>query len=597
MLSNKKPYKVTIRSKLLLSLLLASLAMVVYTAVYSYHLATDRVKDISMRLSERTTLSAGKALENNLSALYEQTNDFIKLDAITKAASSDHVSDFYEPIISSAAALQVQDTSVTSLSYDFIGIYFSNGYSFQTHTQDPLPFSTYDQCVSHLSEIGSLDPTEHYISGQWTLCTSNHNGKAVLSFYRFIYEELTMKKLGIVVFGINERSLQEYLSVSTPNCFLMATDGTLLSSTKKYNAGQRHPDSEYLTKHLRNNNSSVSTLTYQDSSDEERIISSYPLWRMRAYLIIPFEFYESVREEEMADYLGSMLPMASIAVLMAIGLAYIFSHGLSRSIMSLVSFTKKVDQVDSTLRFCPSTNDEIAELGSRINHMLDQIQLSAHQREEDLIAKQLLELQLIQQQINPHLLYNTLDSVLWVLQQNRIDDAHSLIGALSEFFKISLSRGRDIISLAEEIALIKHYLTIQHLARQQNVCLECEIPEYLLQHPIIKLTIQPIIENAIIHGFSGYRNDGKLNISAWHDDSTTYIQIVDNGIGMTEDELANINNALQQPTRPAEFNHFGLFNINQRIRQTYGSGFGLSVESELSEYTKITLTLPYLPTE
>ena len=294
MLSNKKPYKVTIRSKLLLSLLLASLAMVVYTAVYSYHLATDRVKDISMRLSERTTQSAGKALENNLSSLYEQTNDFIKLDAIIEAASSDHVSDFYEPIISSAAALQVQDTSVTSLSYDFVGVYFTNGYSFQTHTQDPLPFTTYDQCIAHLSEMGSLDPTEHYISGQWTLCTMKHNGKAVLSFYRFIYEEITMRKLGIVVFGIFERSLQDYLSMSAPNCYIMANDGTLLSSTKKYNAGQIHPDSEFLTSHLQNNYSSVNTLTYQDYSGEERIISSYPLWRMRAYLIIPFEFYESV---------------------------------------------------------------------------------------------------------------------------------------------------------------------------------------------------------------------------------------------------------------------------------------------------------------
>ena len=288
MLSNKKPYKVTIRSKLLLSLLLASLAMVVYTAVYSYHLATDRVKDISMRLSERTTQFAGKALENNLSSLYEQTNDFIKLDAIIEAASSDHVSDFYEPIISSAAALQVQDTSVTLLSYDFVGVYFTNGYSFQTHTQDPLPFTTDDQCIAHLSEMGSLDPTEHYISGQWTLCTMKHNGKAVLSFYRFIYEEITMRKLGIVVFGIYERSLQDYLSMSAPNCYIIANDGTLLSSTKKYNAGQIHPDSEFLTSHLQNNNSSVNTLTYQDYSGEERIISSYPLWRMRAYLIIPF---------------------------------------------------------------------------------------------------------------------------------------------------------------------------------------------------------------------------------------------------------------------------------------------------------------------
>ena len=597
MLIYKKPYRITIRSKLLLSLLLASLAMVVYTAVYSYHLATDRVKDISMRLSERTTLSTGKALEDHLDSLYEQTNDLIMLDAIANAAAEDHFSESYEPIISAAAALQVQDNSKTSLFYDFVGIYFTNGYSFQTHTQDPLPFSTYDQCVTHLSEIGSLDPDERYISGQWTLCSMNHNGKAVLSFYRFIYEEITMNKLGIVVFGLYERSLQEYLSRTTPNCYLISNEGILLSSTKKYVAGQRHPDSEFLVNHLRRNHSSISTLTYQDSSGEERIISSYPLWRMRAYLVVPFEFYESVQSQEMADYIKSMLPMASIAFIMAIVLAYVLSRGLSRSITSLVSFTQKVDQADSNFRYVPNSNDEIAELGDRINLMLDQIQVSTHLREEDLIAKQLLELQLIQQQINPHLLYNTLDSVLWVLQQNRIEDAHSLIGALSEFFKISLSRGRDIIVLSEEIKLIKHYLTIQRLARQQNVSLECKIPEDLLNHPIIKLTIQPIIENAIIHGFSGYRNDGYLQITASHDATKTNIQITDNGIGMTEDELADVTNALQHTTRPADFNHFGLFNINQRIRQTYGSEFGLSIESELSEYTKITITLPYLPSE
>ena len=374
-----------------------------------------------------------------------------------------------------------------------------------------------------------------------------------------------MNKLGIVVFGLYERSLQEYLSRTTPNCYLISNEGILLSSTKKYVAGQRHPDSEFLVNHLRRNHSSISTLTYQDSSGEERIISSYPLWRMRAHLVVPFEFYESVQSQEMADYIKSMLPMASIAFIMAIVLAYVLSRGLSRSIMSLVSFTQKVDQADSNFRYVPNSNDEIAELGDRINLMLDQIQVSTHLREEDLIAKQLLELQLIQQQINPHLLYNTLDSVLWVLQQNRIEDAHSIIGALSEFFKISLSRGRDIIVLSEEIKLIKHYLTIQRLARQQNVSLECKIPEDLLNHPIIKLTIQPIIENAIIHGFSGYRNDGYLQITASHDATKTNIQITDNGIGMTEDELADVTNALQHTTRPADFNHFGLFNINHHF--------------------------------
>ena len=289
-----------------------------------------------------------------------------------------------------------------------------------------------------------------------------------------------------------------------------------------------------------------------------------------------------------------MILMGILGLIVTAILSYLLSHGLSRSVLELTEFTKSVEHGETGLRYETRGQDEVAYLGCQINEMLDQLQIAAEHREAGLKANQELELQLNQIQINPHLLYNTLDSVLWVLQQERTSDASSLIASMSEFFKISLSKGQMRIPLSHELNLIQHYLSIQRLARQKEIRIEIEIEESLKQAEIIKLTLQPLVENAVVHGFSGYRDDGLIRISAERIENRLMVCLSDNGIGMLPEEVEELNHILQLPSLPENFHHFGLFNINRRIVQAFGKDYGMKIESEVGEYTMVRMTVPFI---
>ncbi len=585
---------VTIRSKILLMLILISLAMAAYTAVVSYYLAAERVKDISIRLSEQNTDIAGQAMEDYLDYLHELTNQFLRSDVVQSLAAGEDAAPETRSQIGDAAT-KIMSKAGRDVSFDFVTVFMKSGYVYETEPHYYLPFSDYTSCIKHFSVEGAANADEEYTGAQWALCLTNYKGDEILAYLRYIYEPITLDKVGIVVFGLEGDRLKDVYASYAAGSFLMTDGGQMLSAVNNLSAGQLHPQSAELVKLV--SGGSNQSISYLDEDGVERIVSYYPLWRMRAYLVVPFEFYESMLNAEMKGYVHSTILMTSLALLIAGCLALILSKSLSCSVTSLHQFTKSVEKGNSELRYVPTSNDEIAHLGETINEMLDEIQAAAKQREADLIANQVMELQLMQQQINPHLLYNTLDAVLWVIQQNRMDDAAQLVCALSEFFKISLSRGRDMIPLADELRLIRHYLDIQHLARKKEITLDCHIEAGLETQLITKLTIQPLIENAIIHGFSGYRDDGKIAIHAWHVENVMLISVQDNGIGMLEEEVLEVNEAIRKPVHPEGFHHFGLYNINRRIVQTHGEVYGLTVESELSEYTKITMKLPYAPQE
>ncbi len=584
----------TLRSKILISLFMISLLIASFTAAFSYNFASEKVRNISMQLSEQNVASAGDAVMEYLNDLEALTNELMQSDSLKRFASATTAASGADSHMISAASTQIMGRPGSSASFDFVGIYLSNGYSYRTQDIVTLPFFDYQSCISFLSETDTALSSEAYISSHWTTLSAS-DGKVYLLYLRYIYEPITMNKLGVVVFGLNAEQISQVYSAYVSGGFLMKTDGMVIAKSSSKWFDDVYPEILKNLDRMDQRHSTLKSLTYLDNANNERILSYYSLWPIDSYLVIPFEFYESNFNQEIVDYGQSVLWMTGLVIAFSIVLAPLLARGLTHSITDLLDFTQKVEYGNTGLRYVPHSHDEINYLGTKINDMLDQIQLLAAQREDNLMANHLMEIQLMQQQINPHLLYNTLDSLLWVLQNERFDDASDLVSALSEFFKISLSRGRDIIELQNELSLIRHYLTIQRLARQQNITLNCLIDPELEHYPIFKLTLQPLVENAIIHGFTGYRDDGCITIRAFIESNTVMICVKDNGIGMTEDEVTNTNESIRKYPRDTSFNHFGLYNINRRIVQSYGESFGLSVRSEVSEYTEVMLKLPINP--
>lgn len=200
------------------------------------------------------------------------------------------------------------------------------------------------------------------------------------------------------------------------------------------------------------------------------------------------------------------------------------------------------------------------------------------------------EFESLQAQINPHFLYNTLDSIVWMVESERYQEAISMVTALASLFRISLSKGKNIITIQEEIEHAQNYLYIQKIRYKNRFQVKIDIASEIYECSTIKLIVQPLLENAIYHGVEYMDGEGEITIKGYLKDEDIYIDVIDNGLGMPEEE---INLILRDNTRVhKKGSGIGLSNVHQRIQLYFGPKYGLLIDSELDEGTTVHIHLP-----
>ena len=231
----------------------------------------------------------------------------------------------------------------------------------------------------------------------------------------------------------------------------------------------------------------------------------------------------------------------------------------------------------------------IASMVSTMRHLMDDI----IQQEK---RKRRSELEVLQSQINPHFLYNTLDSVIWMTEAGRYDEAIQMVTSLARLFRIALSRGRSFIPLADELEHARHYMTIQQIRYQDIFTASVTAEEGVEGLYTLKLIVQPLLENAIYHGMAGCEEDGRITVTARRDGSDLVIDVADNGTGMPPEVVERLLDESQPQTRSSG-SGIGVRNVHRRIRLTFGEQYGLEVFSEPDEGTTVRIRLPALTAE
>ena len=231
----------------------------------------------------------------------------------------------------------------------------------------------------------------------------------------------------------------------------------------------------------------------------------------------------------------------------------------------------------------------IASMVSTMRHLMDDIILQEKRKRRS-------ELEVLQSQINPHFLYNTLDSVIWMTEAGRYDEAIQMVTSLARLFRIALSRGRSFIPLADELEHARHYMTIQQIRYQDKFTASVTAEEGVESLYTLKLIVQPLLENAIYHGMAGCEEDGRITVTAKRDGSDLVIDVADNGTGMPPEVAARLLDESQPQTRSSG-SGIGVRNVHRRIRLTFGEGYGLEVFSEPDEGTTVRVRLPALTAE
>lgn len=304
----------------------------------------------------------------------------------------------------------------------------------------------------------------------------------------------------------------------------------------------------------------------------------------------------------------SVLIIWLVILAVAVGICILLGNGLTRPLIKLEQCMKEVERGNLEVRFPTSGASEFSRIGVSFNHMLEQIQGLILQVCEEQQEKRSKELQVLQSQINPHFLYNTLDTIRWKAYEGDTASAVDMIDALSDFFRISLSSGDEWIPLKKEVEHVSRYLFIQKIRYEEKLEYEISVEETLKEVTIIKLLIQPLVENAIYHGIKPLPGTGKVRVlisesqsdgcvkdSSISDNNRKIMIVVeDNGIGMKPVRLKEVQDYLRS-RRPGA--GYGLYNVNERICLTYGDDYGVTVEPGADGGTKVTALIPYIPAD
>lgn len=289
---------------------------------------------------------------------------------------------------------------------------------------------------------------------------------------------------------------------------------------------------------------------------------------------------------------GVMLAVILLLVLLIVAQTV---SGIVRPIERLRQVTGAVAHGDFEARAETTGPAEIADLSGSVNDMTVHLEAMVSKIKEDESKMRHAELRLLQEQINPHFLYNTLDTIVWLIESDSTDEAVDMVVSLSQFFRLVLSHGAEYISIREEEQHIRSYLKIQQARYHDILDYEIDMDPAIYPYKILKLTLQPLVENALYHGIKYKRAMGKITITGRMQERRIVLKVQDNGVGMEPEKLAHLRREIERPCKDTE-GGFGLANVNERIRIYFGDYYGMQIDSVQGEGTTVTVTIPALQT-
>ncbi|WP_313133154.1 sensor histidine kinase [Anaerocolumna sp.] len=449
-----------------------------------------------------------------------------------------------------------------------------------------LQVSKQDWFVKANQEIENLHFSTPHV--QNLFYDSSFNYHWVISLSRVV--ELTYNghiNRGILLVDMNYSGIEQiFAKVNSNNSgyvYLVDSNGEII-----YHPKQNLINSSLL---LENNKNAA---TYKDGTHEEefegekRIVTvrtvGYTGWKI-VNVTPAKEFYMSFNQ--MRFFTGMVIALTIFLITFAIQFV---SYLISNPLKKLDDSVKDLEYGKLDLNIYIGGSYEIQHLGRTITSVV----LQMHELMNEIVIEQekkrKSEFESLQAQINPHFLYNTLDSIVWMVESARYQEAISMVTALASLFRISLSKGKNIITIREEIEHAQNYLYIQKIRYKNRFQVNIDIASEIYECSTIKLIVQPLLENAIYHGVEYMDGEGEITIKGYLKEDDIYIDVIDNGLGMPEEE---INLILEDNTRVhKKGSGIGLSNVHQRIQLYFGNQYGLLIDSELDEGTTVHIHLP-----
>ncbi|MEK0314744.1 sensor histidine kinase [Cohnella sp. 56] len=561
------------------------------TGVYSYNIAAH---ELTTKIGAEQTSAAKQAIDH-LDYIAQDAGDIFNYLFLTpdiqSLVSSDPSNDNY---VNKTAIDAINRLMVTRPYFQYLTLYSAHFGSIQFNNKGLSPAISFEEYRERFDYDRLLRRSE---MEWWSVETPGGGDSRIfpgdtknkLLLTKVLKNDYDYEPEGIIIIGIDEKDIRRSYAPSgdISEIYVIGTDGMVYSDSSGSWTGQ----SMHALPFLQGGEGGPESLARQIDTARwvyADVISPLTGW----HVLVVQPRSEMLRQLSRIQWLTAVI--ICVTIVLSLILSWAVSGLISKPIRKVLISMKKFQKGDFTQQVRVIGHDEVGQLGLGYNTMVGRIR----ELIDDVYAFQLkqkqAELKALQSQINPHFLYNTLNTIAWTAHKSGDALVEEMIYALSGMFRISLNQGMDASDLKQEFELIGHYLFLQKMRFPSKLNYELELDERIADFAVPKLLIQPLVENAVVHGIESLVDDvGLVHVAAAAEGGRVVIEVTDNGIGISEDKRSRLAQMIRSERLTPEGESYALQNIAARIRLFYGEGASVDVQSEAGSGTRLRIELPY----
>ncbi len=591
--------------KLMASFLILLLIPTIAVSVLIYGEINDLVVTDTIESAETLSLQTAQTVDN-LPRKIKNVSDILSNDSYLREIAMHPAFSHTDNIEYSGILRDSFMASVSSILDDpvikNVRIYLDNPYEdlYEESGDDDIFQSMALTKGSYWGGIMSTNTTDSLYCAPFYLSNREKENLGTLSYVRRIRYEMSNDKniatAAYLVIYFSSDSLSDILITESPEGdfvnYILNDRDNLIAASDEALAGTYFLD-----------NDDIETLIGAEASfvkrtvlDRELYTGYYDIedtgWRLIS--IIP----AAPLMEKSRSILWRYALIYALSILIAVIIALIIGRSISSRIGNVIKKMERTHHSKVHKIKEESGSDEIGDFVLTYNHMADEINDLMERQKADAEQIKTSEFNALQAQINPHFLYNTLDMINWLALSDEKGKASDAVQSLSKFYKLTLSKKGTIDSVENEINHVSLYVKLQNMRFDDKIDFIVDVPDNLMHHEIPKLTFQPVIENAILHGIrEKEEKSGTIVLTAWVEDQDILFLISDDGVGMDEETIKMIltDSPDEKPSKSGS--NIGVYNTHKRLSLLYGPGYGLSYKSSLGEGTEVTIRIPLNPSD
>ncbi|WNS43979.1 sensor histidine kinase [Paenibacillus sp. MMS20-IR301] len=584
-----------IQAKLLITFLPVMILSVIATGSFSYWSASDQLRKNSLYSQADTTYQTALFLDDKFLTIFEQLVNLEDTTSLRNLLSVNDQGDTpqkFNDIIELHNRLGNVYHTYNAM-VDSIYVAFNNGRSFSLQ-QEYVPRSVSIDLPAWQQRYNTSEKGYYWLNSHKDAVFDTVEDRRVLSSFKMIGTP-TSSSSGIVLINLRESYFLEIMQnvKISPNgaLALISPDGELFSRTLKADY-EVQPDTIADLRQLAGGNGSLTA----GSAAGQKLDIAYQTLPLNGWVLAAI-----VPEKDIlagASRIQWIVLAVTLVILVLVAAsATLAARNLSNPIRYLSKQVKRFERGDFSVSFAIDQHNEIGVLATGLTRLSDSVEQLLSEVREEQEQKRKAEMRALQAQIQPHFLYNTLGSIKHLIDLEERERASLMVSALTRYFRIGISKGAELITLAEEIEHVRSYLLILNIRYNQDFDYTIEVEDELLSLRIPKLTLQPIVENAVYHGIKNKRGKGLVAIKGHAAEDTAVLEIYDNGQGILPERLSQLRASLQADIAGDHALSFGLWNAHRRLVLQFGLPYGLAIGSEEMKFTRVTVEMPRVQKE